>query len=361
VIARLLQAAGAAALTPTSLALLLNAVSIERRPWALGIWTAVGAMAAAAGPTAGGILVTLSWRWVFLVNVPVGVITIALATSLLSEHRGEKSAAGPDLLGSLLLTLAIGSLALGIVEGPDWGWSSGRVAGALITSVILVGWFVRRTLRHPSPIIEPAMVRVRSFAVASIAALFFNAAFSIMLLGLVQYMTDLWGYSAMRTGLAISPGPIMVRMIAPRAQSLVQRWGSTAVATLGTGLLFAGAMVWYLRTGTERAYVTDLLPGLILGGTGFGLTLPVLLTTAARSLPPQRFATGSAVITMARQIGTVLGVSLLVVLLDSGTHGSIVAIHRGWLAMAGAALAAAGFSLFLTGRTRPSVALATNR
>jgi hypothetical protein len=164
----------------------------------------------------------------------------------------------------------------------------------------------------------------------------------------------------MRTGLAISPGPIMVRMIAPRAQSLVQRWGSTAVATLGTGLLFAGAMVWYLRTGTDRAYVTDLLPGLILGGTGFGLTLPVLLTTAARSLPPQRFATGSAVITMARQIGTVLGVSLLVVLLDSGTHGSIVAIHRGWLAMAGAALAAAGFSLFLTGRTRPSVALATN-
>src|SRR4051794_7368230 len=130
--ARLIQAAGAAAVTPTSLSILLNAISAERRAWALGIWTAVGGTAAAAGPTIGGLLTTVSWRWVFLVNVPIGIVAILLSRVMLVEHKNDENGHRPDLLGAGLLTLGIASLALGIVQGPEWGWSSPRVTGAFV-------------------------------------------------------------------------------------------------------------------------------------------------------------------------------------------------------------------------------------
>ncbi len=351
VAARVLQAAGAAALTPTSLALILNAVPVERRQWALGIWTAVAAMAAAAGPTVGGLLVEVSWRWVFLVNVPVGVLAAVVGLRVLQEQRNDEAGRRPDLIGALFLTLGVAALSLGIVEGPDWGWGSARIVGSFAAAAILTAGFAWRSARHPSPIVEPALLRVRSFAVATVAALFFNASFAVMLLGLVQYMTDVWGYSALRTGLAISPGPLAVPLVATRGQALVRRWGSLPVVLAGTLLFGAGGLYWFLRTGAERAYATDLLPGLIAGGVGFGLTLPVLFTVAARSLPPERFATGSAVVTMARQIGAVLGISILIVLLDSADGDIVGAFHNGWLVMAATSAAAALTCLFL--RTGP--------
>jgi EmrB/QacA subfamily drug resistance transporter len=341
VAARVLQAAGAAALTPTSLALLLNAVPAERRPWAIGIWTAVGAMAAAAGPTIGGLLVSASWRWVFLVNVPIGVVSSLVAARVLREHRNDASDRRPDLLGALFLTAAIAALALGLVEGPDWGWGSARIVGAFAAAVAFAAGFAWRSARHPSPIVEPALLRVRSFATATVAALLFNAAFAIMLLSLVQFMSGVWGYSALRTGLAISPGPLVVSLIATRGQALARRWGSAQVAVLGTLLFAAGGIFWSANLGLQRDYAADLLPGLLVAGLGFAFALPVLLTTATRSLPPQRFATGSAVVTMARQIGTVLGVSLLIVFLDNAGGDVIGAFHESWRVMAAVAGAAA--------------------
>jgi EmrB/QacA subfamily drug resistance transporter len=353
VAARVLQAAGAAALTPTSLALLLNAVPAERRPWAIGIWTAVGAMAAAAGPTIGGLLVSASWRWVFLVNVPIGIVSAVVAARVLREHRNDASDRRPDLIGALFLTAAIAALALGLVEGPDWGWGSVRVVGSFAAAVALTAGFAWRSARHPSPIVEPALLRVRSFAFATVAALLFNAAFAIMLLSLVQFMSGVWGYSALRTGLAISPGPLVVPLIATRGQVLARRWGSIPVAIFGTLLFGAGGVYWANRVGVDRNYVADLLPGLLVAGLGFALALPVLLTTATRSLPPQRFATGSAVVTMARQIGTVLGVSILVVFLDNAGSDIIGTFHQSWHVMATISAAAALACVAL--RVRPDV------
>lgn len=299
-------------------------------------------------------LVSLDWRWVFLVNLPIGILSVLIGLKELREHRTDPNGHRPDMLGATLLVLSVALLSLGIVQGPDWGWGSGRIIGSFVAAVILIAGFIYRSSHHASPIVEPAIVKVPSFSIASVSAFLFMASFSVMLLGLVQYMTDIWDYSALRTGLAISPGPLMVPFVATRLLPRVLRFGAPVVAFTGALLYAAAAIYWYEQTGPSREYATVLLPGLIAGGFGFGLTMPVLMATATRSLPPQRFATGSAVITMARQIGSVFGVSILIVFLDSADGDFIHAFHNGWLFMAATALAAGLMALALAFRSAPA-------
>src|SRR4051794_1095799 len=183
VAARVVQAVGAAAILPTSLALLLAEVPLEKRSAAIGIWAATGGIAAALGPPLGGLLVEASWRWVFLINLPIGLAAAFAATRVLNESSDPEHAAKPDALGATLLTAAVGLLALGLVKAPDWGWTDPRTLSALIGSVLGFAAFVYRSGHHPAPVVELAMLRVRSFSMASTAALLFSAGFGAMLLG----------------------------------------------------------------------------------------------------------------------------------------------------------------------------------
>jgi EmrB/QacA subfamily drug resistance transporter len=200
---RVVQAIGAALLTPTSLGLVVASVPDHRRVGAVRIWAASGAVAAAAGPAAGGLLLTLSWRWVFLVNVPIGVLALlgALVFVPRSDHR--ETGPWPDVPGALLLMVGMGSLSLGLVKGPDWGWLASRELLVLAITVAAVTTFVARSLR---PVIDPALLKVRSFTSANIAALAFYVAFAGAMLEIILWMQNVWGYSALRTGLAVSPG-----------------------------------------------------------------------------------------------------------------------------------------------------------
>ena len=349
VAARVVQAAGAALLVPTSLALLLPEFSAAERPAAIGIWAAVGGIAAAAGPPLGGLLVEASWRLVFLVNVPVALAAVWFGARLLRESRDEASGR-PDLLGSAIFAASIGLLAFALVEAPDHGWgSASTIAGGAVATLGLA-LFWRRCLVHPSPVVEPAMLRVRSFALASAASLLFSAAFAAMLLGVVLFMTGVWGDSALQAGLALSPGPLMAATFAATSGRFANRIGQRRLATAGLALFALGCAWWSLRLGPEHAYAAEMLPGLLISGTGVGLTLPALASAAAASLPPARFATGSAVFTMSRQIGYVLGVAILVALLGDGASFDVA-----WVFMAVTAALGAGVA-FAIGAVRPYVA-----
>ncbi len=346
VLARVIQAVGASLLLPTSLALLLPEFSPAERPMAIGIWSAVGGVAAAAGPPIGGLLVHLSWRLVFLVNVPIGAIALVYAMRLLRESRAEGEAR-PDLLGGLLLMIAIGLLALGLVKAPDWGWGSAQTLAALGGSVVGTAVFWWRCHVHPSPVIDPAMLRVRSFALASSASIAFNAAFAAMLLGNVLFLTGVWHYSVLHAGVALMPGPAMAAATAVPGGRLAGRFGQRTIASLGITLFAAGGAWWLWHLGATPSYANELLPGQIMTGTGVGLTIPSLASAATASLPPARFATGSAVFTMTRQIGFALGVSVLVAVIGSAHTTDLISTFRGgWLFMViasltGAVLAAA--------------------
>ncbi|MFI7008709.1 MFS transporter [Streptomyces sp. NPDC050145] len=355
--ARALQAAGAAALMPTSLALLLVATPAERRTRAVRGWAAIGGIAAGLGPVAGGLLVELDWRWVFLVNVPVGVAGLLLGARLLPADRPDRSGPLPDLAGAVLLTGAIGVLALGLVKSDVWGWSSGRTIGALAAAVLLAAAFWWRSARHPAPVIELPLLRIPAFSVATCAALLFTVAFAGLLLTSVLWCRQVWGYSAIRTGLAIAPGPLVVPVLALSSGPLVRRIGAGRTAALGCVLLGLGLVWWALSADPAPHYATGLLPGMLVTGIGVGLALPTLVGAAAAALPPDRFATGSAVTTMARQTGSVLGVAVTVTLLGQPATASAAldAFRHGWYVAAASAFVAAGASLLLRRTARPSV------
>ena len=330
VAARILQAAGGAMMIPATLGLILPAFPLEQRTLAIGIWSAVGGVAAALGPPIGGLLVQLSWRWIFVVNVPIGVLTALLAIRVLTEVR-EPEDGRPDLLGAAELALGIGVLTLGIVKGSEWGWGDIRTIAAFAGAVLLVAAFIRRSARHHAPVIELPLLRVRSFALANLAALVFFAGFGSMLLSGVLLLTEVWGYSALQAGLALSPGPLTAAIFAIPSGRLGGKIGQRPIATAG-GLTFAAGFAYILaNVGSSPEYATAFLPGFVLGGAGVGMTLGTLPAAAAAGLPPSRFATGTAVFSMARQLGAAIGVAALVALLNDSTSGDLLAgLQRGW-------------------------------
>src|SRR5215213_5648873 len=310
VAARVVQATGAAFLMPTSLALLLPEFEPRERPAAIGIWAGVGAAAAAAGPPLGGLLVQADWRLVFLVNLPVGAWALWRGARLLTETRDATEQGRPDWLGTALLAAGVGALALGIVQAPEWGWADARTLAALAGAVAALALFAWRCARHPSPVVDPAMLRVRSFAMANVAAILFSAAFGAMLLSNVLFMTGVWQESILRAGLQLAPGPALAAITAVVSSRYTDRVGQRRLIGLGCTLFAGGMALVLLLADTTPDWAGDLLPGLVLTGIGVGFALPSLNSAAAASLPAARFATGAAVLTMSRQIGIALGVAV---------------------------------------------------
>jgi len=323
---------------PTSLALLLIVTPAERRPGAIRGWAAIGGIAAGLGPVVGGVLVEADWRWTFLVNVPVGVAGLLTGARLLPADRPDRDGPLPDLAGAALLTLAIGSLALGLVEADDWGWASPGVLG--------VG-FWWRSAHHRAPIVEIPMLRVRTFGVATLSALLFTVAFAAVLLTSVLWCQQVWGYSAIRTCLAIAPGPLVVPVVTILSGPVIRRFGAGVTSMTGCLLIAVGLGWWAAALDTDPHYLTQFFPGMLITGVGVGLALPTLIGAAAGALPAARFATGSAVTTMARQTGSVLGVAVTATLLGTPRtpDAALTAFHHGWTAAVVAAVAVGATAL----------------
>jgi len=350
--ARAVQALGGAMLVPASLGLLLPEFPLERRATATALWGATGAVAAAAGPSLGGVLVDWQgWRSVFFVNLVIGIPSLIPARRLLRESR-EPRTAFPDALGAALLAAGLGFLALAIVEGPQWGWSSTRIVGSFAASALLLVAFVWRSAHHPAPVIELSLFRVRSFAVANAGGFVFALGFFAYLLCGVLFLTGVWHYSILRAGFALTPGPLTAALAAPVGGRLSDRFGQRVVAVPGSLLFGLGALLFALRTGAQPAYVSDFLPGNVLGGAGVGLTFAGFGSAAVAELPRNRYATGGAIANCTRQIGGVLGVSGLIVILGTPSPETALHVfHRAWalMALSGGIAALMGLAL---GRVR---------
>src|SRR3954468_14729370 len=221
--ARVLQGIGAAALTPNSLGLVLPLFPPERRAPVIGAWAAIGAVGASLAPPLGGLLVEASWRWIFLVNVPLGVLAAVLALRVVPEIRDPAATRLPDLPGIAVLVAAVGLLTLGLAQGPSWDWDA-RVWSAFGLAAVLGAVLLRRSARppaspgavslpppprHPAPVVELALLRVPAFALASLSTFLFSAGFAGMLRGTVLFPPEVWDYSVLPAGFAFPPGPMM--------------------------------------------------------------------------------------------------------------------------------------------------------
>jgi MFS family permease len=305
-------------------------------------WTALGGLAAALGPVVGGLLVAASWRWVFLVNVPIGLTALVIGWRRLPRVPGHPGPS-PSALGALLVTVGVAALTLGLVKGNAWGWGSAPTVLVLAGALTALALFVAHCVRSPNPLIDRALFRVRAFSGASVVALLFSIAFGAMLLSVVLWAQDVWGWSALRSGLAIAPGPLMVPLFSFLvAGRLITRFGPGPVIGAGATIFAAGVAWWALAAGLRPDYVGDIVGGMLLTGIGVGLTLPTFMATAASSLPPQAFATGSAVVNMLRQVGLAVGVAVLIAVLGSprSPAGELSAFQHGWIVTAAVSLAA---------------------
>lgn len=336
--ARIVQAAGGALMLPTSLGLMLPEFEPEKRHVAIGVWAATGGIAAAAGPPLGGLLVQADWRWVFLVNVPVGLLGIVTGIRMLAERR-EVGAGRPDVLGAGVLIVAIGSLVVAIVKGQEWGWGSGSIVALIAVAVLFLPALWWRSERHAAPIVEPSMLRVRSFGLAVGASVLFFGGFGAMLLSGVLFLTSVWHEPVLTAGLMLFPGPATATAFSVPSARLGARFGYRLPGTIGAAVFAAGS-VWYItQTGNHPAYLSEYLPGAIISGAGVGLVIPTLTGAGASSLAPERFATGAAVLTMGRQIGAALGVAVLVAVLGTATR-TAGDFHSAWLITVSGGLAA---------------------
>ncbi len=325
VVFRVVQALGAAALVPSSLAVVLSVFPSARVPVAVAVWGAIAALAAAVGPTAGALLVEAwDWRAVFLVNVPVGLAAVVLALRLVPESREATRARFPDPFGILLLAGALTLLALGIVQSDQWEWASVRTIGVLAAGLVVLGWFVRRSLAVPHPALDLALFARPSVRWANLATAVFMIGFTAMFFALIQFTTVVWQYGIVRVGLAMMPGALVVMVLAPAFGRLAARFGQQALLLPGGLVYAASGLLLIAAVRSEPAYLTHMLPAALVAGLGVSLVIPQLTSAAVQGLPPDEFGAGAAVNQAIRQFGATFGVALTVALLGTITVGNAV-------------------------------------
>lgn len=320
VAARVLQAIGAALLTPASLSLVLAAFPTNKRAVAVSLWGAVGGLAAAVGPSLGAfVIASLGWQWAFYLNVPLGILAIWRGATLLTEVRQPTRGRPLDLVGMGLLIVGIGALALSIVQAESPAWSRHELLGAAgIGLACLVGFVVwaRATV---APLVDLGLFRNTTYRYVNLATLSFGIAFAMMFFAFFFYMRSIWHYSLPLAGLAMAPGPLLVVPVAALSGRLASRYGHRPVLVVGC-LIYAVSALWFLLVpGTEPAYLTQWLPGMLFSGIGVGMVLPSLSGAAVSHLPLEHYAVGGAVNQAIRQIGSVIGVALTVLLLGSAS------------------------------------------
>jgi EmrB/QacA subfamily drug resistance transporter len=365
--ARALQGLGAAIISPAALSILSVTFREGReRNIALGVWGAVGGVGAAAGVLLGGVLTeTLSWSWIFFVNVPVGAAAFVLAPLLLSESR-DASAKSFDVPGAVLVTAGLSSLVYAITQAGEHGWLAGRTIGFFAGSLALLLAFVGWEERHPEPLMRFGIFRTRTVTGANVAGFILGTAMFSMFLMLTLYMQQVLGYSAMETGVAYLAVAGTAILWSAVAAQLVTRVGVKPILTIGMATLTAG-LILFTQVSVGGSYVADLLPGFLLIGLGIGFAFVPISIAALAGVQPSEAGLASGLINTSQQIGGALGIAALSTIATSRTTDALAAgtaapsaLVDGFTAafVAGAIIAALGVVAALTLIRREELAAA---
>ncbi|MEJ7630541.1 MAG: MFS transporter [Nocardioidaceae bacterium] len=350
--ARALQGLGAAAISPAALSILMTSFREGReRNIALGVWGGVGGFGAAAGVLLGGVLTdSLSWEWIFFVNIPVGLLALALVPVLLSESRDAR-VRGFDTLGAVLITTGLGTLVLAITQGNEWGWVSTRTVATFVTAAVLLVGFVRWETRVGEPLMRFGILRTKTVLGANVAGFILGTALFSMFLMLTLYMQQVLGYSAMTTGFAYLAVAGTSIIWANVAAALVSRIGVRRLIAAGMALLSLG-MLSFTRIGVGDSYVTALLPGFLIVGLGMALCFVPISIAALAGVRQEEAGLASGLINTTQQIGGAVGIALLSSIAVSTTESKLGAggdvadaLVSGFQSAfwVGAVIAAAGF------------------
>jgi MFS family permease len=342
---RCLQAIGGAAIVPVSLAILLDAFPQRQQGLAAGLFGAVSTLAAAVGPVLGGVLIAHgawhwhfinlhgSWQWIFLFNIPVGLVGLVLALTLIPRQQRERAAGRIDFAGIALVSVGLFCLTLGLIQSNAWHWGSARVLGLFAAAVVTLGLFILWELRAPAPLLDLRLFKRRAFSSAALAIMTVDIAMMGTAYILVIYMVALMDYKELRAAAAIAVMPLASLILTPLTGWTIDRIGPRWLAVAGAVCSAAG--LFALGHITIHSSLGSIMWRTALVGIGLGLSLPSLMASGMSALPADAKGVGSGALNTARQLGFLLGVAILVavfgVTMQSAVH-SAAAEARTWVA-----------------------------
>jgi EmrB/QacA subfamily drug resistance transporter len=309
---RAVQGFGGAIISPAALSIVMT--SFEEgadRNKALGVWGALGGSGAAVGVLAGGILTDyLSWRWIFFVNVPVGIVVLLLAPRIVPESRSDVEERHYDALGAVLVSSGLALLVYAISEAPKVGWGTARTILLLIAAVALLIGFLVNERRVHDPLMPFHIFRVRTVAGANAVGFLLGAVIFANFFLLTLYVQDVLGYSPVRTGLTFLATAGTAVLAAGAAQALTTRFGAKPIIIIGLALL-TGAMVWYSQVPEHGHFVSDLLPGYLMVGVGIAFAFVPVSIAALAGVQEREAGLASGLINTSQQIGGAIGTALV--------------------------------------------------
>jgi EmrB/QacA subfamily drug resistance transporter len=317
---RIVQGVGAALMNPATLAIIAATFPPRERGTAIGIWAGVSALALAIGPLVGGLITEhASWNWVFLINVPVGILGIVASYLLIDESRDMSENQRLDLTGLVLSGAGLFALTYGLIEANTYGWTSGRIIAFFAAAAVLLVGFVVWEARTRVPMLDLTLFRNGTFAGANAVILLVGFAMFGIFFYVSLYMQNILGFSAVQAGASFLPMTLLIIICAPIAGRLSDRIGSRWLMTSGMALL--GIQLLYYSTLGTTAGFFNLLPGLLIGGLGMSLTMTPSAAAVIGSVPVDKAGVGSAVMNSMRQVGGSLGIAALGAILAHGIAG----------------------------------------
>ncbi len=357
VAARALQGVGGALLTPGSLAILQASFRPEERSRAIGAWSGLGGLAAAAGPFLGGWLVGLgSWRWIFVVNVPLALLVLLVAARHVPESRDEGAARETDLLGALLVVVGLGSLTWSLSAWPARGLGSPEVGGLLVVAVAALVGFVARERSTAHPMLPLDVFASRNFTAANVVTFLVYGALGGIFFWLVVTLQVVAGFEPLLAGLGLLPVTVLMLLFSERAGVLNDRVGPRVLMTAGP-LTSAAGIALLARIGPDSHYVPDVVGPMTVFAVGLVLTVTPLTATVLAAVPESRAGVASGVNNAVARTAGLLSVAVLPLLVGLGEGGFAdaaalePAFHRVALLCAGL-LAAGGVIAWLLVRPR---------
>ena len=320
--ARAAQGIGAAFVMPLTLSIISTAFPPEERGKAIGIWSGISMSGIAIGPIIGGWIVdTLSWQWIFLVNVPIGVVTIVAAQALLQESRDTSGNAATDIPGTVTVTAAIAALTWGLIEAGERGWSDSLVVGSLVAAVALTALFVVIERRAENPMVPMRFFASRNFTGANLVAVSTSFLIAGLAFALTMYFQNVHGYSAIRAGFTLLPSVLPMMIVGAVSGALVGRIGARHM--ISTGMIIASVGIFMLsRVGVDTPFL-NIVPSLVIFGVGNGLVFAPMMTTLMNSVETEKSGVASAVNGAIRETGFAFGIALLGTIMNQTYRDSL--------------------------------------